>query len=146
MVKDDEAVCGSFPWKYRSAAQLARLSDQVMLEGGWREALIRINPEIGANPVLAEEVIYKLRANEEFHAWLTELFLETKTDQTPAVVERIVNDIDAIVKVVRYDGWQDATQVQKAVQKALRQSLLKYNLQKDDELLDRAYGYIREYY
>jgi type I restriction enzyme R subunit len=55
-----------------------------MLEGELREALIRINPKIGANPALAEEVIYKLRAifvtahqtglvraNEEFHAWLT---------------------------------------------------------------------------
>lgn len=31
-------------------------------------------------------------------AALTELFLELKTDQTPAVVERIVNDIDAIVR------------------------------------------------
>jgi type I restriction enzyme R subunit len=77
---------------------------------------------------------------------LTELFLETKTDQTPAVVERIVNDIDAIVKVVRFDGWQDSTPGQKQVQKALRQSLLKYKLHKDDELFDRAYGYIREYY
>ena len=74
---------------------------------------------------------------------LTELFLETKTEQTPAVVERIVNDIDAIVKVVRFDGWQDSTPSQKQVQKALRQSLLKYKLHKDDELFDRAYGYIR---
>lgn len=69
---------------------------------------------------------------------VTELFLETKTDQTTAVVERIVNDIDAIVKVVRFDDWQDSTPGQKQVQKALRQSLLKYKLHKDDELFDRA--------
>ena len=31
-------------------------------------------------------------------------FLELKTDQTPAVVERIVADIDAIVRVVRFPG------------------------------------------
>jgi hypothetical protein len=48
VAKDDEAVYGSFPWKYRYAAQLARSSDQVMLEGELREALIRITPEIGA--------------------------------------------------------------------------------------------------
>jgi hypothetical protein len=48
VVKDDEAVYDSFPWKFRSAAHLARPSDQVMLEGELREALIRINPEIGA--------------------------------------------------------------------------------------------------
>ena len=42
-------------------------------------------------------------------AALTELFLELKSDQTPAVVERIVNDIDAIVRIVRFPGWQDTT-------------------------------------
>jgi type I restriction enzyme, R subunit len=40
---------------------------------------------------------------------LTELFLELKTDHTPAVVERIVTDIDAIVRVVRFPGWQKTT-------------------------------------
>lgn len=79
-------------------------------------------------------------------AALTELFLELKNDQTPAVVERIVNDIDEIVKVVRYDGWQDSTAGQKEVQKALRKSLLKYQLHKEQELFERAYSYIREYY
>jgi type I restriction enzyme R subunit len=68
------------------------------------------------------------------------------TDQTPAVVERIVNDIDQIVKLVRFDGGQDSTAGQKEMQKALRQSLLKYKLHKDQELFDRACGYIREYY
>jgi len=77
---------------------------------------------------------------------LTELLLDLKTDQTPAVVERIVNDIDEIVKIVRFDGWQASTPGQKEVQKALRKSLLKYKLHKDQELFDRAYGYIREYY
>jgi type I restriction enzyme R subunit len=42
-------------------------------------------------------------------AALTELFLELKTDTTPAIVERIVNDIDEIVRVVRFDGWQNST-------------------------------------
>jgi hypothetical protein len=45
---DDEAVHGSFPWKDRSAAQLARPADHGMREGELREALIRIDPEIGA--------------------------------------------------------------------------------------------------
>ena len=77
---------------------------------------------------------------------LTELFLELKTDQTPAVVERIVNDIDEIVRVVRFPGWQNSTSGQKEVQKALRKSLLKYKLHKDQVLFDRAYGYIQQYY
>jgi type I restriction enzyme R subunit len=79
-------------------------------------------------------------------AALTELFLEIKNDQTPAVVERIVADIDAIVRVVSFPGWQKTSSGEREVQKSLRQALLKYQLHKDQVLFDRAYGYIKEYY
>lgn len=79
-------------------------------------------------------------------AALTELFIELKTEQTPAVVERIVADIDAIVRVVSFPGWQKTTSGEREVQKSLRQALLKYQLHKDQVLFDRAYGYIKEYY
>ena len=61
-------------------------------------------------------------------AALTELFLEIKTDKTPAVIERIVNDIDAIVRVVRFPNWQNSNSGQREVQKSLRKTLLKYKL------------------
>ncbi|UOB73648.1 HsdR family type I site-specific deoxyribonuclease [Pseudoalteromonas sp. APM04] len=79
-------------------------------------------------------------------AALTDLFLELKDDQTPAVVERIVTDIDAIVRVVRFPGWQTTTGGEREVQKSLRKALLKYKLHTDQILFDRAYGYIKEYY
>ena len=79
-------------------------------------------------------------------AALTELFLEIKTDQTPAVVERIVADIDAIVRVVRFHGWQKTTSGEREVQRSLRRVLLKYKLHTDQLLFDRAYAYIKEYY
>jgi len=79
-------------------------------------------------------------------AALTELFIELKSDQTPAVVERIVNDIDAIVKIVRFPNWQNSNAGQREVQKSLRQTLLKYKLHKDQTLFVRAYEYIKEYY
>ena len=79
-------------------------------------------------------------------AALTDLFLELKDDQTPAVVERIVNDIDAIVRIVRFPGWQTTTGGEREVQKSLRKALLKYKLHTDQILFDRAYGYIKEYY
>ena len=79
-------------------------------------------------------------------AALTELFLELKNDQTPAVVERIVTDIDAIVRVVRFPGWQTTTGGEREVQKSLRKSLMKYQLHKDQVLVDQAYAYIKEYY
>ena len=55
-------------------------------------------------------------------------------------------DIDKIVNIVRYDGWQDGVSGQREVQSALRRSLLKYKLHKDQDLFDRAYAYIKEYY
>lgn len=79
-------------------------------------------------------------------AALTELFLELKTEQTPAVVERIVNDIDAIVRHVRFPGWQKTASGEREIQKSLRQALLKYKLHKEQVLFDRAYEYIKEYY
>ena len=84
--------------------------------------------------------------NKSPKAALTELFQELKSEETPAVVERIVNDIDAIVKIVRYDGWQTTSSGEREVQKALRKSLLKYKLHKDQILFERAYNYIKEYY
>ena len=77
---------------------------------------------------------------------LTDLFFELKTDSTPAVVERIVDDIDAIVRVIRFPGWQNTKQGQREVQQSLRKALLKYSLHKNQELFDRAYGYVKEYY
>lgn len=79
-------------------------------------------------------------------AALTELFLELKTDETPAVVERIVNDIDSIVRIVRFPNWQKTVSGEREVQKSLRKALLKYQLHKDQMLFDRAYAYIKEYY
>ena len=79
-------------------------------------------------------------------AALTDLFLEIKDDQTPAVVERIVTDIDAIVKIVRFPNWQSSNAGQREVQKSLRQTLLKYKLHRDQILFERAYEYIKEYY
>ena len=79
-------------------------------------------------------------------AALTELFLELKTDSTPAVVERMVNDIDSFVRVVSFDGWQNSSKGERAIQSELRKVLwVKYKI-KDQLLYDRAYGYIREYY
>ena len=102
--------------------------------------------QIARETVQAEKEILDELEQKDAKSALTDLFLETKTDQTPAVVERIVNDIDSIVKIVRFDGWQTTTSGERAVQKSLRSALLKYKLHKDQELFDRAYGYIKEYY
>ena len=96
--------------------------------------------------VLAEKDLEQELQEKSPKAALTELFLELKTDETPAVVERIVTDIDAIVRIVNFPGWQTTTGGEREVQKSLRKALLKYKLHKDQVLFDRAYGYIKEYY
>ncbi|CAN0490412.1 unnamed protein product, partial [Phaeothamnion confervicola] len=77
---------------------------------------------------------------------LTELFNDAKTKNTHIMVERIVDDIDQIVKAVRFDGWKATTQGERTVQRELRKTLLKYKLHTDQDLFDKAYGYIRQYY
>jgi len=79
-------------------------------------------------------------------AALTELFQQVKNQKTPVVVERVVADIDEIVRLVRFPGWQQTAAGEREVKKALRKSLLKYQLHQDVELFERAYGYIRQYY
>ena len=79
-------------------------------------------------------------------AALTELFQQVKNDKTPVMVERVVTDIDEIVRLVRFPGWQSTAAGEREVKKALRKSLLKYQLHQDADLFDRAYGYIRQYY
>lgn len=102
--------------------------------------------KIAKDAVQAEKDLAEQVQEKTPQAALTELFLELKTDQTPAVVERIVTDIDAIVRVVRFPGWQNTVSGEREVQKSLRKALLKYSLHKDQDLFDRAYAYIKEYY
>ena len=79
-------------------------------------------------------------------AALTELFEQAKNGDTPVMVKRVVDDIDEIVRAVRFDGWQNTHAGEREVKIALRKTLFKYKLHQDIALFDRAYGYIREYY
>ena len=81
-------------------------------------------------------------------AALTELFESIKTDETPIIVEQVVNDIDnEVVKIVRQfnDAFQSVT-ARREIKKKLRAILwIKYQI-KDQEVFDKAYSYIEMYY
>jgi type I restriction enzyme R subunit len=79
-------------------------------------------------------------------AALTELFQQVRNEKTPVMVERIVADIDSIVRLVRFPGWQQTTAGEREVKQALRKTLLKYQLHQDKELFEKSYGYVRQYY
>ena len=58
----------------------------------------------------------------------------------------VSTDIDDIVKIVRFDGWQSTTAGKQEVKKALRSVVwIKYKI-KDKDVFDKAYGYIEQYY
>jgi type I restriction enzyme R subunit len=96
--------------------------------------------------VEAEKEVDPVDEQIKAKAALSELFAEVKGEDTPVVVERIVNDIDEIVKTVRFPGWQTTKAGEREVQKALRKVIyVKYKI-KDQDLFDKAYGYIRQYY
>ena len=102
--------------------------------------------DIARDTIQAEKNEININPRKTGKTALTDLFLELKTNQTPAIVERIVNDIDEIVRLVRFDGWQNTIPGEREVQKSLRKTLLKYSLHKDEELFIKSYEYIKEYY
>ena len=102
--------------------------------------------KLARETVQAEKEIEQELAEKTPKAALTELFLEIKTDQTPVIVENIVSDIDQFVRLVTFDGWQHSSKGERDVKSELRRILwIKYKI-RDQELFDRAYGYIKEYY
>ncbi|MEC0305735.1 HsdR family type I site-specific deoxyribonuclease [Paenibacillus lautus] len=102
--------------------------------------------ELAREAAEAEKEVVPEEEVDKGKAALTELFDGVKNSKTPIIVERIVNDIDDIVKIVRFDGWQGTTAGKQEVKKALRSVVwVKYKI-KDKEVFDKAYQYIEQYY
>lgn len=81
-------------------------------------------------------------------AALTDLFQSIKTEDTPIIVEQVVNDIDnEVVNIIRQftDAFKSVT-ARREIKKKLRSILwVKYQI-KDNEVFERAYQYIEMYY
>ena len=102
--------------------------------------------ELAREAAEAERKIIPTEKIDKGKAALTELFNGIKNPQTPIIVERLVNDIDSIVQIVRFNGWQNTTAGRQEIKKALRSIIwIKYQV-KDKEVFDRAYHYIEQYY
>lgn len=102
--------------------------------------------ELAREAAQAEKEVVPEEEIDKGKAALTELFNGVKNTQTPVIVERIVNDIDDIVKIVRFPDWQDTTAGTQEIKKALRSIIwIKYKI-KDKDVFDKAYKYIEQYY
>jgi type I restriction enzyme, R subunit len=102
--------------------------------------------ELARDTVAAEKAAAEVPREAKGKAALTELFESVKSTETPIIVERVVSDIDRVVSTVRFPGWQTTSEGDREVRKVLRQTLyLTYKL-RDQDVYDRAYEYVREYY
>jgi len=102
--------------------------------------------ELAQQTAVIEKTVEAISKEEQGKAALTALFESIQAEETPVMVARVVEDIDAIVREVRFPDWQATSAGEREVKKALRQALLHYKLHREQELFDKAYGYIREYY
>jgi type I restriction enzyme R subunit len=101
---------------------------------------------IARDTVAAEKAAHGKPREDKGKSALTELFEAVRADGKDVLVERVVNEIDSVVRAVCFDGWQETRQGDRDVQKALREVLyVKFKLREQD-VFERAYAYIREYY
>ena len=134
-------------------------SGSLSLASGWRSCASDTNralllsleylkelADLAREAVQAEREVVPEQEQDLGKAALTELFEGTRNADTPIIVERVVNDIDDIVEKVRFPEWQHTDEGERTVKQALRRTLLKYKLHRDQELFEKAYGYIKQYY
>jgi type I restriction enzyme R subunit len=112
----------------KKALELAKTlveAEKLEAEGRLEEAAALVDPNLGA---------------------LTQIVEEFKPAGTPVIVDDVVRDIDAIVKQVRFTGWNETQEGDRTVRKEIRVVLKRYALPLTGPLFDNAYAYIRENY
>lgn len=50
------------------------------------------------------------------------------------------------MRLIRFPGWQGTQAGEREVKKALRKALFKYKLHADEDLFEKAYQYVKQYY
>ncbi len=78
--------------------------------------------ELARDLVVTEKETPPAEDEDRGKAALTELFQQVRNEKTPVVVERVVADIDEIVRLVRFPGWQHTSAGEREVKKALRKT------------------------
>ena len=102
--------------------------------------------ELARDVVAVEQITPPMVKEDQGKSALTELFNEVRNSNTEVIVERIVSDIDEIVRVVRFEGWQDTHAGEREIKQAIRSTLFKYRLHQDKDLFSKTFSYIRQYY
>ncbi len=77
---------------------------------------------------------------------LTQIFKEYRPDDPPEIIERVVNEIDAVVMSIRFSGWQTSREGDRTVKFELRKALKKFGIEPTGDLFNKAYAYVAEHY
>ncbi|MDJ0350594.1 HsdR family type I site-specific deoxyribonuclease [Cryobacterium sp. PH29-G1] len=102
--------------------------------------------DLARDTVAAEKAVNEVPREEQGKAALTELFEALKTDETPIIVDNIVNRIDEVVRGVRFEGWQSTIRGDQEVRQALRKTLYIQFKIRDNDVFEKALSYVCEYY
>ena len=88
--------------------KLRKQHEQGLLYGAaFLKALLELAKDTAAAVKRAQSEMPEPPKEEKGKAALTELFNSVKNNSTPIIVERVVNEIDEIVKIVRFPGWKE---------------------------------------
>jgi type I restriction enzyme R subunit len=79
---------------------------------------------------------------------LTQIFEEYKPEGTPIMLDKVVAEIDEVVRTVSngWDGWAKTRSGDRRVRDSIRIVLSHYGLPIQGDLFDRAYSYVAENY
>ena len=102
--------------------------------------------ELGRDTLQAEKEAGEVPREERGKAALTELFETVRSESTPIIVEKVVEEIDNVVRQVRFDGWQATSEGDREVRRQLRCILVVKFKIKSTDVFEKAHEYIREYY
>jgi type I restriction enzyme R subunit len=106
---------------------------------------------------LAREVMEAEKADEEGRlddikivdpdkGALTQILEEYAPEDTPVIIETVVERIDELVAPIRGSGWQESQPGDMEVRRSLRELLRDCGLPPTGDLYNRAYAYLREHY
>ena len=140
---------GQSPQFKSLAERLDRLRERTMAAAQqsieWLREAFTLAKDLTAAEKAEDEGTLELLPDPRIGA-LTQIFQEYAPADAPMLVERVVKDIDAIVKQVSYDGWEATLEGDKLVRRHVRQVLRKHQLHTADGLFEKAYAYIAEHY
>ena len=109
-------------------------------------AFLKYLLELAKEAVMAEKEVVPEEEIDRGKAALTELFRGVKNANTPVIVERLVNEIDDVVRKIRFVDWQNTTSGKRLIKQQLRSIVaVKYGIS-DKEVFDKAYAYVEQYY